>query len=130
MSSFTYFEEWATPKKWAYEWAYISPQPTHLSASLCLATCSRPAHWQGPAAAALARNGAQLLSLAQCRRRALSGRVRGAAASALGTLGHAASVVPVLVKQLDDSRGEERSAAAHALDAIGLRVHVAPAILR
>ena len=56
--------------------------------------------------------------------------VRGAAASALGTLGHAASVVPVLVKQLDDSRGEERSAAAHALDAIGLRVHVAPAILR
>ena len=34
MSSFTYFEEWATPKKWAYEWAYISPQPTHLSASL------------------------------------------------------------------------------------------------
>ena len=36
MSSFTYFEEWATPKKWAYEWAYISPQPTHLSASQIL----------------------------------------------------------------------------------------------
>ena len=32
VSSLTYFEEWATPKKWAYEWAYISPQPTHLSA--------------------------------------------------------------------------------------------------
>ena len=34
MSSFTYFEEWATPKKWAYEWAYVSPQPTHLSARI------------------------------------------------------------------------------------------------
>ena len=33
MSSLTYFEEWATPKKWAEKWADVSPQPTHLSAS-------------------------------------------------------------------------------------------------
>ena len=34
VSSWTYFEEWATPKKWAEKWADVSPQPTHLSASL------------------------------------------------------------------------------------------------
>ena len=34
VSSWTYFEEWATPKKWADKWADVSPQPTHLSASL------------------------------------------------------------------------------------------------
>ena len=32
MYSVTYFEEWATPKKWADKWADVSPQPTHLSA--------------------------------------------------------------------------------------------------
>ena len=32
MSAWTYFKEWATPKKWAEKWADVSPQPTHLSA--------------------------------------------------------------------------------------------------